>query len=97
MYKNRVVSVVVPAYNEETQISRVIETMPENTVDWTNPEGDIFWDIANPFGNLGIPADGFIALMLDSSVHTIHPSLAPSRFKALVTWGGREIIDWSLW
>ena len=29
MYKNRVVSVVVPAYNEETQISRVIETMPD--------------------------------------------------------------------
>ncbi len=29
MYKNRVVSVVVPAYNEETQITKVIETMPD--------------------------------------------------------------------
>jgi glycosyltransferase involved in cell wall biosynthesis len=28
MYKNCTVSVVVPAFNEETQISRVIETMP---------------------------------------------------------------------
>lgn len=29
MYKNKKVSVVVPAYNEETQIARVIETMPD--------------------------------------------------------------------
>jgi glycosyltransferase involved in cell wall biosynthesis len=29
MYKNHSVAVVVPAYNEETQISRVIESMPE--------------------------------------------------------------------
>jgi glycosyltransferase involved in cell wall biosynthesis len=29
MYRNLKVSVVVPAYNEETQITRVIETMPE--------------------------------------------------------------------
>lgn len=29
MYRNNSVSVVVPAYNEETQISRVIETMPD--------------------------------------------------------------------
>lgn len=29
MYKNHSVTVVVPAYNEETQIARVIETMPE--------------------------------------------------------------------
>lgn len=29
MYKNNKISVVVPAYNEETQIARVIETMPE--------------------------------------------------------------------
>jgi glycosyltransferase involved in cell wall biosynthesis len=28
MYKNKSVAVVVPAYNEETQIARVIETMP---------------------------------------------------------------------
>ena len=28
MYRNKTVSVVVPAYNEETQIARVIETMP---------------------------------------------------------------------
>jgi glycosyltransferase involved in cell wall biosynthesis len=28
MYKERSVAVVVPAYNEETQIGRVIETMP---------------------------------------------------------------------
>ncbi len=28
MYKNQTVAVVVPAYNEETQIARVIETMP---------------------------------------------------------------------
>lgn len=85
------------ATDGSSYILAVIETMPENTVDWTNPEGDIFWDIANPFGNLGIPADGFIGLMLDGTVRTFHPSLAPSRFKALVTWGGREIIDWSLW
>ena len=29
MYKNKSIVVVVPAYNEETQIGRVIETMPE--------------------------------------------------------------------
>lgn len=29
MYKNQKISVVVPAFNEETQIARVIETMPE--------------------------------------------------------------------
>ena len=29
MYKNKSICVVVPAYNEETQISRVIETMPD--------------------------------------------------------------------
>ena len=29
MYRDKVISVVVPAYNEETQIGRVIETMPE--------------------------------------------------------------------
>ena len=29
MYRNQKVAVVVPAYNEETQIARVIETMPE--------------------------------------------------------------------
>lgn len=29
MYRNRKVSVVVPAYNEETQIGRVIDTMPD--------------------------------------------------------------------
>ena len=29
MYRSQKISVVVPAYNEETQISRVIETMPE--------------------------------------------------------------------
>ena len=28
MYRNRTVAVVVPAYNEETQITRVIDTMP---------------------------------------------------------------------
>lgn len=29
MYRNRKVAVVVPAYNEETQITRVIDTMPD--------------------------------------------------------------------
>lgn len=29
MYKNKTVCVVVPAYNEEKLIGRVIETMPE--------------------------------------------------------------------
>ena len=29
MYRNHTIAVVVPAYNEETLISRVIETMPE--------------------------------------------------------------------
>ncbi|HPM62457.1 MAG TPA: glycosyltransferase family 2 protein, partial [Methanoregulaceae archaeon] len=29
MYKNKSVCVVIPAYNEETQIGRVIETMPD--------------------------------------------------------------------
>ena len=29
MYRGKTISVVVPAYNEETQIARVIETMPE--------------------------------------------------------------------
>ncbi len=29
MYKNKSIAVVVPAYNEETQIGRVIETMPD--------------------------------------------------------------------
>lgn len=29
MYKQKTISVVVPAYNEETQIARVIETMPD--------------------------------------------------------------------
>lgn len=29
MYRNQKISVVVPAYNEETQITRVIDTMPE--------------------------------------------------------------------
>ncbi|MGE0086990.1 MAG: glycosyltransferase family 2 protein, partial [Desulfococcaceae bacterium] len=29
MYKNKSVCAVVPAHNEETQIGRVIETMPE--------------------------------------------------------------------
>ncbi len=29
MYKNNLVAVVVPAYNEQTQITKVIETMPE--------------------------------------------------------------------
>ena len=29
MYRNKTISVVVPAYNEETQIARVIETMPD--------------------------------------------------------------------
>jgi glycosyltransferase involved in cell wall biosynthesis len=29
MYRGNRISVVVPAYNEETQISNVIETMPE--------------------------------------------------------------------
>jgi|TARA_Y100000310_G_scaffold67921_1_gene63295 glycosyltransferase involved in cell wall biosynthesis len=29
MYKNKKIAVVVPCYNEETQIKRVIETMPE--------------------------------------------------------------------
>ena len=28
MYKGKVVSVVVPAYNEETQIAKVINTIP---------------------------------------------------------------------
>ncbi|MBL8324453.1 MAG: glycosyltransferase, partial [Rubrivivax sp.] len=29
MYRNQRIAVVVPAYNEETQITRFIETMPE--------------------------------------------------------------------
>jgi glycosyltransferase involved in cell wall biosynthesis len=29
MYKDHTIAAVVPAYNEETSISRVIETMPE--------------------------------------------------------------------
>ena len=29
MYKNKKISVVVPAYNEETQIHKVIKTMPK--------------------------------------------------------------------
>ncbi len=29
MYKNKTIAVVVPAFNEETQISTVIETMPD--------------------------------------------------------------------
>jgi len=29
MYKNKKISIVVPAYNEETQIARVIDTMPD--------------------------------------------------------------------
>jgi len=30
MYKNKTIAVAVPAFNEETQIGRVIETMPVN-------------------------------------------------------------------
>ena len=29
MYEDRRIAVVVPAYNEETQIGKVIETMPD--------------------------------------------------------------------
>ncbi len=29
MYKNKTIGVVVPAYNEETLIVRVIDTMPD--------------------------------------------------------------------
>lgn len=75
----------------------VIETMPENAVNWTDPSGDIAWDPANPFGNLILPPDAFLVAMFDGAVKALHPSLAPSRFQALVTWGGREIINWSLW
>ena len=32
MYQNHTIAVVVPAYNEETLIARVIETMPEYAV-----------------------------------------------------------------
>jgi hypothetical protein len=75
----------------------VIETMPENAVNWTDPSGDIAWDPANPFGNLVLPPDAFLVAMSDGSVKALHPSLAPARFQALVTWRGAEIIDWSLW
>ena len=29
MYKDKYIAVVIPCYNEHTQIARVIETMPE--------------------------------------------------------------------
>ena len=29
MYKNKSITVVIPCYNEETQIKRVIESMPD--------------------------------------------------------------------
>ena len=29
MYKNKIIAVVVPAFNEETQINTVINTMPD--------------------------------------------------------------------
>tara|TARA_B100000315_G_C14300892_1_gene461806 strand:- start:498 stop:701 length:204 start_codon:yes stop_codon:yes gene_type:complete len=29
MYKNKFIAVVIPCYNEETQIKRVTETMPD--------------------------------------------------------------------
>ena len=83
----------IPDANDGTSNTiGVMETMPENAVDWTNPEGDIFWDSLDPLRDLVIPPDYFLAAMLDGSIRTLHPSMNANQFKSLITWNGGEII-----
>lgn len=72
----------------------VIETMPEDAVEWTRPDGDIAWDPADPHGGLTIPPDFFLALMFDGSVRTLHPVLDEDEFRAFVTFAGGEPITY---
>ncbi|MBX3436513.1 MAG: DUF1559 domain-containing protein [Planctomycetaceae bacterium] len=73
----------------------VIETMPEDAVEWTRPDGDIAWNPDDPYGGLTIPTDFFLVAMFDGSVRTLHPMLDEETFRAFVTFAGGEPITYS--
>ncbi len=70
----------------------VIETMPEDAVEWTRSDGDIMWDPTNPFGGLTMPPNIFNVLMFDGSTRSFHPLLDEDTFRSYVTFAGGEII-----
>ncbi len=72
----------------------VIETMPEDAVEWTRPDGDIPWNPADPYGGLTIPPDFFLVMMFDTSVRAFHPFLDEEEFRAFVTIAGGEPITY---
>ena len=75
-----------------------LETPPEAAVDWTRPDGDIQFDLANPLKGLpltglkDVAADGVLTLFGDGSVGTLRPTISAANFSALATWGGNEVI-----
>ncbi|MCA9108490.1 MAG: FG-GAP repeat protein [Planctomycetaceae bacterium] len=68
----------------------VIETMPEDAVEWTRPDGDIAWDENDPYGSLTIPPDFFLAMMFDTSVRPLHPLLHEDTFRSRVTFAAGD-------
>ncbi|MGE3314457.1 MAG: DUF1559 domain-containing protein [Planctomycetaceae bacterium] len=72
----------------------IIETAPEDALEWTRPDSDIAWNPADPYGGLTIPPDYFLAAMFDGGVRNLNPLLDEAILRALVTWDGGEIITY---
>ncbi|MBL8851368.1 MAG: DUF1559 domain-containing protein [Planctomycetaceae bacterium] len=64
----------------------IIETPPELAVPWTKPD-DFEFNPADPFADIRALITDYLAVaMLDGSVRSLHPLIAPADAAALITW-----------
>jgi len=68
----------------------IIETLPQDAVEWTRPDGDIAFDPNDPLGSLTLPSDYFHAFMFDGGVSTFNPYLSDEELAAFITFDGGE-------
>lgn len=72
----------------------VVQAGPDRAVPWTKPE-DLAFNPQDPRGALGqIGEQGIPALMMDGSVHTLPRDIDAARLSGLITYRGREIVEY---
>ncbi|MCA9027882.1 MAG: FG-GAP repeat protein [Planctomycetaceae bacterium] len=67
-----------------------IETMPEDAVEWTRPDGDVAWDPDNPYSGLTMPPDFFLTMTFDLAPMIFHPQTDEDLFATFVTYAAGD-------
>lgn len=72
----------------------IVEVPPEDAVIWTKPN-DWQVDMQNPLKGLARQdRERIVAASCDAAVHTLPVKLEPEVLRAMLTRGGKEVVDW---